>query len=380
MGGERFYPDPDEDPLDDDELTRDEAAPLGEEETPPGESRILPQGYDDHDMPTRQIARLDPSMLDETRISASMPDDLPQEDEDSFVPDRYTPDEPDDPGFPADDEAAGAAFPAHDPFGEDTVIRPGYDPAYDEVTRAVPSASRPPGTQAVPPTRSYTEDPLVSPPAAPPPPVYGGFEDRPPVGAPPADDRRRRRRTARERRDSGLYFPWWSLLVLLGGVALVATLIVMALGSLGGRFSPGGETPVIIVVTSTPTRAPTDPPVSPTPRLPTPTPTSALNTPETPGAALEETPGSAITPAPEQLEVRIGAEIEVFDVGTAGLNVRGGAGTGFPVVLIAAEGSRFEVIGGPEAANDFTWWQLRSLDNPTIEGWGVADFLRVPQD
>ena len=66
-------------------------------------------------------------------------------------------------------------------------------------------------------------------------------------------------------------------------------------------------------------------------------------------------------------------------MGTAGLNVRDGAGTTFPVILIAAEGSRFEVVGGPEEANDFTWWQIRSVDDPTITGWGVADFLRVPE-
>lgn len=356
MGGERTYHNPEEEDPFDDDLNREEGAPLGEQETPSGDSRILPQGTDDHDMPTRQIARLTPDMLDETRVSASVPEDALPEDEDFFTAEPYDADE--------------------------TVFNPAYESDEDEVTRAAPLPDRRPGMQGVPPTRSYTDSPVTPPPVAPPPPVYGGFEDRPSAtgGLPPDDGGRKRRRTARERRDSGLYFPWWTLLVLLGGVALVATLIVMALTSLGGRFSPGGETPVIIVVTSTPTRAPTDPPVSPTPRLPTATPTSVLEGQETPGAALEETPGAAITPAPEQLEIRVGAEIEVFDVGTAGLNVRDGAGTGFPVVLIAAEGSRFEVISGPEEGSGFTWWELRSVDDPTMTGWGVAEFLRVPQE
>ncbi|GAB4574984.1 MAG: hypothetical protein Kow0077_24250 [Anaerolineae bacterium] len=339
-----------EDPFEPDPLE------LSEDSEQPSVADELPPGVEDFEMPTRRIYQPDPDeledMLAQTRVSAAVPDDLP----------------PEAPADEADDYFSQRAAL------DETVVNPVVaetPPRHDEA--AVPAPGAPYGGVAdVPPTRSYTDF------AAPQPPVYGGFEDR--QARPP---QKRRKRTARERRDSGLYFPWWSLLLLLAGVALVAGLIFMALTSLGGQFLPGGETPVIIVVTSTNTPAPTRPPVTPTPRLPTATSTPALigegTEAGTPGE--DETPGpSLITPAPEQFEVRIGAEIEIFDVGAAGLNVREGAGTTFPVRLIAAEGSRFEVIGGPEESGGFTWWQIRSVDDPTIEGWAVADFLRVPRE
>jgi len=105
---------------------------------------------------------------------------------------------------------------------------------------------------------------------------------------------------------------------------------------------------------------------------PSPTPLAVLPS-ATPGIGL-------LTPAPESLELRVGATIEVIDVGTAGLNVRDGAGTAFRVQFIAREGSRFELIGGPEEANDFTWWQLRGVDNPDQTGWAVDTYLSVVTD
>lgn len=351
------------------DATPEEAAPLGDDQFPPGDDRLPPVSDDLHDMPTREIARLDADELEdllaETRLSPTIPPDLPLED--TPPADDFFPQEP----SALDDPGATVVNAALNSDADETQLSSliGRDP------------TPPTRTSAVPPTRSYSETPVVPPPPEQPP-VYGSLNDYPrptpaaSAGPPPPRDRRKRGRTARERRDSGLYFPWWTLLLLLAGVALVAALIFVGLGALGGQFSPGGETPVVIVVTSTPTRRPTRPPVTPTPRLPTATATSALAT----AAVVGETAESVITPDPVQFEVRIGAEIEIFDVGTAGLNVRQGAGTEFPVVLIAAEGTRFEVIGGPEDAAGFTWWQLRNVDDPTIEGWGVAEFLRVPAE
>ena len=99
-----------------------------------------------------------------------------------------------------------------------------------------------------PPRGQDAPAPYSVPQTTPPPPLYGGFSD-------PQGRSRRRRKTARERRDSGLYLPWWTLLILLGGVALIATLGILGLSALGGQFAPGGETPVVIVITSTPTRS-----------------------------------------------------------------------------------------------------------------------------
>lgn len=207
--------------------------------------------------------------------------------------------------------------------------------------------------------------PYSVPQTTPPPPLYGGFSDSRPRS-------RRRGKTARERRDSGLYLPWWTLLILLAGVALVATLGILGLSALGGQFAPGGETPVVIVITSTPTRLPTERPTliaTTTPFLLAPSPTAVLASP-TPAIVEPTLP-------PEAFELRVGATVEITEVGTAGLNIREGAGTNFRVLFIAPEGGRFEVIGGPETVGDLTWWQLQGVDNPNQTGWAVAEYLSV---
>ncbi len=205
-------------------------------------------------------------------------------------------------------------------------------------------------------------------PPAPPPPVYGGYDDRP--------RRRRRGKTARERRDSGLYLPWWSLLILLAVVAFFAALLFMGLNLLGGQFTPGGETPVVIVITSTSTPRPTA-----TPFVPSPTPVVTATPTAIIGAVGSPAPDTAAVPPPGVSDdLSIGAVVTVTDVGQAGLNIRQGPGTGFPVLFIAAEGSQFEIIGGPEEGGGFIWWQVRDPQDVTQQaGWAVQDFLVAVQ-
>jgi hypothetical protein len=38
------------------------------------------------------------------------------------------------------------------------------------------------------------------------------------------------------------------------------------------------------------------------------------------------------------------------------------------------EGSRLEVLEGPEQADDMEWWQLEAADG--IVGWAASDFLK----
>lgn len=333
-------------------------------EFPPDDEHIPPES-ESHELPTRRIERQEAedlaASLDETRLAATAAGDQP----------------------PADSEATTQAVEL--PPELDTLFRRG------PVAEAGPAAPDIPAPRW--PYSANLEETAVNPssqpgkvepppvPVPPPPPLYGGLDYRPPAEeqTPPPH---RRRRTARERRDSGLYLPWWSLLILLAAVALVATVVILALSALGGQFAPGGETPVVIVITSTPTPRPTRTPGPPTPTRPPATstlPSALLPTGGTeesaPGEGLAST--SVITPPPATPELRVGVQVEVVDVGTAGLNVREGAGTGFRRLLVAREGSRFEVIGGPEESDGFTWWQIRSVDDPTDEGWAVADFLSV---
>lgn len=364
-------------------------------ELPPNDD-IIPPGNEKDTDSTRRMNRPDaddqtvPS--EPTRLSPAAPDSLPDEPAEAgesaaatqavelppelnalfqrrSAADRSAADETSFPGWPGTSDAE--ATEVNPSLAAGSGLGPPYPSRW-------PYSANLQETAVNPSVQRGDELPPVSVP--PPPPLYGGLDYRPPAAEPTPP--RKRRRTARERRDSGLYLPWWSLLVLLAGVALVATLVILALISLGGQFAPGGETPVVIVITPTPTATPTRTPGPPTPTRPPVTATLplALQATRSTGEAEADTTlaaTSAITPPPPTPAVRVGAQVEVVEVGAAGLNVREGAGTGFRVLLIAREGSRFEVTGGPEESGNFTWWQIRSLDDPTKEGWAVAEFLRV---
>ncbi len=375
---------------------------MASRELPP-EDEHIPPGIEDHEKPTPQVDRptVDDraTLPDQTRQSATAPTSLPDEPAEAATQAVELPPELDAlfrrRTADADSQAADAP-PAPPEAGPEVSFPHWADTGALEATEVAPvaggrlSASDVPSPRwpyaanleetAVHPARQRDDDlPPVSVP--PPPPLYGGLDYRSSTNG-PTPPSRKRRRTARERRDSGLYLPWWSLLILVAGVALVATVVILALTSLGGQFAPGGETPVVIVITATATPTPTRTPGPPTPTRPPLTPTVPSAILATSGTGEPEIEGtlagtSAITPPPATPAIRVGAQVEVVDVGAAGLNVREGAGTGFRVLLIAREGSRFEITGGPEESGDFTWWQIRSLDDPTKEGWAVADFLNV---
>ena len=98
----------------------------------------------------------------------------------------------------------------------------------------------------------------------------------------------------------------------------------------------------------------------------------ATPVPPTPTPAPEATD----TPAPTPEEVAafaIGDSAKVVGTGGAGLNIRAGAGTGHPRIKTLKEGSVVELIGGPEEANDYTWWQMR--DETGTTGWAASTFL-----
>ena len=61
--------------------------------------------------------------------------------------------------------------------------------------------------------------------------------------------------------------------------------------------------------------------------------------------------------------------------GTEGfdLRLRAGPGLDFVTLRIVKEGSRLTVLGGPEKADDLTWWRVR--DEQDIVGWVAGDYL-----
>src|SRR5579859_199968 len=111
------------------------------------------------------------------------------------------------------------------------------------------------------------------------------YSPPPPAGSPYATSAPTTSRTKSKRpQNSGLYLPWWSLLIMLALVVGLAAGALVVVGSLGGQSLPGGRTPVFIVITATYTVGPpasvtpipqpaTD---SPPPPLPTIAPSASL--------------------------------------------------------------------------------------------------------
>ena len=172
-----------------------------------------------------------------------------------------------------------------------------------------------------------------------------------------ADTELTKSRPRRQRQDSGEPIPWlWlglGVLVSIVGVMIALSLVTMALDR--EPLAVALPTPTIIVLTAPATAVP-----SPTSPLPTPTPIPTLTPLPTPDLSIP----------PEEITIGFYAEVINAEVGVW---VRGGPSTDNVRLELAAEGTRFIVIGGPREGSGLSWWQVR-LANGT-EGWVAANFL-----
>lgn len=57
-----------------------------------------------------------------------------------------------------------------------------------------------------------------------------------------------------------------------------------------------------------------------------------------------------------------------------GLNMRASASTSADIVTTLAQGQQVSIIGGPQDADGFAWWQIELEDG--TQGWVAADFLQ----
>lgn len=86
-------------------------------------------------------------------------------------------------------------------------------------------------------------------------------------------------------------------------------------------------------------------------------------------------PGSGTNPPPST-GIAVGDVVTVVGTGGEGLNIRSGPALTAPILTTVAQGNALTVIGGPEAANGFTWWNVQTAGG--LAGWAAGQFLAKP--
>ena len=199
------------------------------------------------------------------------------------------------------------------------------------------------------------------------PPAIPKASGTPPQYYPPQSARPQRvkkpRPASADKRDSGLYLPWWSLIIMLAFVGCAAIGALLVVNSIQNNVAPGGQTPVVVVITSTFT---VGPPATQTgiPQPPTLTPTAPL---PTIAATASLPPGN----------FAIGEVVQVVGVGLTGLNVRNSPGTQSAVKFLGKEGDRFVLKDGPQTASNEEWWLIQDEKDSTRNGWASRRFLQA---
>ena len=191
---------------------------------------------------------------------------------------------------------------------------------------------------------------------------------------------RRQRQQQRTQKENILYFPLWSLGLMLLVVLGLAFGIVFLVVALGGNTSTTETEPVLRVITAAVSNTPNIPdpnevvlatatiPSGIEVILPAQTPVNlALAGPALPTIAFTNTP----------VPLSIGVRVIVANVGDQELNVRDVAGvTTSQVLFRSKEGTEFSIVGGPQQADGFTWWRIQESISQQ-SGWAVANYLEV---
>src|SRR5215813_9203675 len=258
----------------------------------------------------------------------------------------------DDPFDPAQGQSGGTTQPS--------------DPAQRAARRPIPSDEMP---------ASYSRPALSRRPQAQPQPPQDHISVPVPPGNPyqeaPRQGRGRRARARANRAPrppidksrSGLYLPWWSLLLLLAFVGCAAFGVLLLVNSMEYSGTSGGQTPIVVVITATftvgppasPTPIPQKPTLTPSPPLPTIPPTLTLP------------PGN----------FAIGEIVVVVGTGDSGLNVRSAPSTTGTVKFRAHDGESYILRDGPQQASGEEWWLIADQADSTKSGWASRRFLSI---
>jgi uncharacterized protein YgiM (DUF1202 family) len=180
--------------------------------------------------------------------------------------------------------------------------------------------------------------------------------------------------------DGGGWFRanWWRLLII---VILVVIIIFLLVRACGGKTQE--KPPTQSVATSTPLVMPTFTPTLaalPTQSLESGSEAPASGgleaTPEAPAVQPTQPPAPTAPPATGG-KFTIGQTVVVTGTGKDKLSFRAGPGTDYKRVRVVKDGVKLTVIGGPEKADGFTWWQLKAPNGQV--GWAVEDYLKPLQ-
>ncbi len=82
---------------------------------------------------------------------------------------------------------------------------------------------------------------------------------------------------------------------------------------------------------------------------------------------------------PEGL-IGVGGYVQVTGTDGAGLRMRSQPGLEGDVHFTAMDSEVFLVIGGPVAADGYTWWHLEAPYDQSRNGWSAGDFLAPIQE
>lgn len=112
----------------------------------------------------------------------------------------------------------------------------------------------------------------------------------------------------------------------------------------------------------------------------TPTPTRFVPPTATPYVApTDAPPPTAVPPAAAAASgITVGGRVLVSGTGGGGLNFRDQPTTSGALLRKLAEGSVYEVVGGPREADGYVWWQLKDPADG-VTGWGAQAFLKPAQ-
>ncbi len=248
----------------------------------------------------------------------------------------------------------------YSPYGDDEVpdTRPVTPPPRGS-RRRIPADDLPRAYSRPALSRRTQDEPPTPPRSAPtPPPVYS-----PPRASRGKHGRQQRPTAAVDRRDSGLYLPWWSLVIMLVFVGCAAVGALLVVNSIGNNAAVGGETPIVIVITSTFTAGP--------PASPTSVPMPATITPTAPLPTIP--PTASLPPG----NFAIGERVKVVGVGLSGLNVRSAPGIGSTIKFRASDDEQFVLKEGPQIASSEEWWYIQDPNDENRGGWASRRFLTV---